>query len=365
MGGLSDNPFGKWKPSKKVLFIVLLAVLGLLVMAKLATHGRAVNTQTGSTKATESEATKGTDEVITEVETEASTGAEKPTQEEIGLSDEVIKQLQEKQREEGVTPGDNAKAWEAGVKESIQATEGVQESTQQASTGETSSNIEQGQETQSGGPEDKSNGRNFTTKDPKKPTMNSDGELEKSVADKVKDSMQPGSGPVVLENSSETMKVGYTIKDYYESSSGKGAVGDTLLLGKIGVKVAPRLSEKGYTVKTSKDTATLNFADIGLVVITKVEDFDVTGLSLKQVGVLGGFGSISELDSQKPTGGALTAYSYMAVSSDNQVAIQYYKCPFGTYQFYYTSIGAPIGLATMLGLNVTPDESINSVENVQ
>lgn len=358
MGGLSNTQEKNWK----YWLLGLLGVLLLLLVVRLVSsvHVGSKGTGESGTIASPSVASSSTASIAETLSSETGETAEtkEETEAETGLSAEIIEQLKQKQKQEGITPEDNAKAWEAGVKESIQATQGAGESTTAISD---STQAETGQETQSGASGDLSNGRSFTVKDPKRATINSDGELERSVSDKVKDAMLDGSGPTIVENSSDSMKIGYIIKDYYDTSDGRGAVGDTIMLGKIGIKVKPGLSEAGYLVSSTGDTAKFDFGDRGLAVITKVSDFDVTGLSLSQVKELGGIQDISEVDTELPTGGNYTSYSYMVVSADCGTSIKYYRCPFGTYQMYFSSGNSPIKSAQLLAMNVIPDESINSV----
>lgn len=352
------------KQRLRVLCILLCIIALLIFLVGIFKSSKSDNNETldTSTVETTQEVTieSPTEETPYEIVKEATPSEITETQgTNTGLSDDVIKELKEKQVQEGLTPEQNAEAWENALKGQISQTADPTTTAEQPTAQPTEGNT--GPTAESTEPaETKSEGRDFNIVDPKKPTMNADGELEKDITEKVREAMLPGSGPTITENNSETMKVGRVIKNYINSDIGRNRVGDTIMLNEIGLKVSPILSEPGYTVKSYNDTVELTFPKRGMVYITKVPDLDVTKLTLEQVQDLGNIQDLANDGVMNPYAGSFTQYSYLVTSRVYTRAIQYYRCPYGTFQLLYTSAGGP-QMVTILTVNISMDESINAI----
>lgn len=358
MGGL--DKFSSNLSPKEIIRIgaaLLVSLLIIIAVIFMFSNRDSDNTQTEGTEQetqTQTESESDDFEIATSSDATPSDLDEfdKFVESEEGLSDDIIRELQKKQQEEGVDPNIQADAWEQGLKGQI--TQGQAEESQQDS--EVQETQDSSIETNPAGEEYE---HQFNNKGEMEHVMDDDGRLEENIADRVEDAYVPGSGPLIGQNDSVNLNMRKTvIKNLYTTGSGD-RLGDTVMFGDLAVKIGYLISEPGYYVSTTGDTATLDFKDRGVVLITKVTDFNPTDLSIANLMELGGITEVDESAVERPIGGSYTNKSYVITSKDYTRGIYYYSCPVGTYQFLF--IGTPQNPAVTLTLNVTPDESINAI----
>lgn len=335
------------------LLVIILITVFMLRSCSSTTDipSDSIDAPTEST-ATSSDATSP-DSIHSDVEADTSDDEELQEfiENEEGLSDDIIRELQRAQEEEGVDPDVQADAWEQTIKD------------RHTNADTPDRNPEVIEEPISDEPQTDPNSeeynRQFNNRGEMEQVIDSEGRLEDNIANRVEDAILPGSGPQVGENSSTTVNMrAPVIKDLYTTGTGD-RTGDTILFGDLAVKVNPILSEPGYLVDTSSNTATLNFGEYGMVLITKVRDFDPINLSIANLMELGGITEIDSSSLTRPIVGTYTRYSYKVVDKDFTREIYYYQSPYGTYQFLL--LGGEHTGVSQLDLGVAPDETINAM----
>lgn len=189
--------------------------------------------------------------------------------------------------------------------------------------------------------------------------INDDGEIVETVNDKIEKAKEKSNykGIQIVNNSGESMKLGKIYNYFVSDGTQYGSVGDYLMCGQLGIAITPALALTDVTASSSNNKVTIQ-TGIGVVEITKLkEDFDVEKMSISQIQKLSGLSVINTF--ANATKGSYSAYSMFIGDKSWTNAVQYYSCPFGTYEFKYMSNRPQ--LAYYLFEHVYPTSSLNDI----
>lgn len=189
--------------------------------------------------------------------------------------------------------------------------------------------------------------------------INDDGEVVETINDKIEKAKEKSNykGIQIVNNSGDSMKLGKTYNYFVSDGTQYGSVGDYLMCGQLGIAITPALASTDVTASSSNNKVIIQ-TEIGVVEITKLkEDFDVEKMSVSQIQKLSGLSVINVF--ANATKGSYSAYSMFIGDKSWTNAVQYYSCPFGTYEFKYMANRAQ--LAYYLFEHVYPTSSLNDI----
>lgn len=189
--------------------------------------------------------------------------------------------------------------------------------------------------------------------------INDAGEVVETVNDKIEKAKEKSNykGIQIGNNSGDSMKLGKIYNYYVSDGTQYGSVGDYLMCGQLGIAITPALASTNVTASSSNNKVTIE-TSIGVVEITKLkEDFDVEKMSVSQIQKLSGLAVENVF--ANATKGSYSAYSMFIGDKSWRNAVQYYSCPFGTYEFKYKANMAQ--MAYYLFEHVYPTSNLNDI----
>lgn len=189
--------------------------------------------------------------------------------------------------------------------------------------------------------------------------INDAGEVVETLNDKIEKAKEKSNykGIQIVNNSGDSMKLGKIYNYFVSDGTQYGSVGDYLMCGQLGIAITPALASTDVTASSSNNKVIIQ-TEIGVVEITKLkEDFDVEKMSVSQIQKLSGLSVINVF--ANATKGSYSAYSMFIGDKSWTNAVQYYSCPFGTYEFKYMANRSQ--LAYYLFEHVYPTSTLNDI----
>lgn len=190
--------------------------------------------------------------------------------------------------------------------------------------------------------------------------INDDGEVVETINDKIEKAKEKSDykGIQITNNSGDSMKLGKVYNYFVSDGSQYGSVGDYLMCGQLGIAITPALASTDVTASSS-DNKVIIQTSIGVVEITKLKDnFNVEKMSVSQIQKLSGLAVDNVF--ANATKGSYSAYSMFIGDKTWTNAVQYYSCPFGTYEFKYMANMKQ--LVYYLFQHVYPTSTLNDIK---
>ena len=164
-------------------------------------------------------------------------------------------------------------------------------------------------------------------------------------------------GAIIEKNESQEMHVGKIYHYFNDDGSKYGEAGDIVMVGKIGVDIAPGAARDGYYLNSYKNSVEIDTA-VGLVKITKLntDSLRVAKMTDAQIRKLAGDNSLT-YRYLNATEGIPASYSTVLFDPTYTNGVQYYSCGYGIYEFKYYGRYSGVGL-NLTGI-VLPDSTTN------